>query len=66
MIDFVLQGDNGIGIQGIQGPRGEPGEKVKETAFWKYNLKSIIIKMWKHWEEIHLVFECLHCREISA
>lgn len=45
LIDFVLQGDNGIGIQGIQGPRGEAGEKVKETAFWKYNLKSINIKM---------------------
>lgn len=23
-----LQGKEGIGIQGIQGPRGEPGEKV--------------------------------------
>lgn len=27
---FVLQGENAIGIQGSQGPRGEPGEKVKE------------------------------------
>lgn len=29
LIDFhSLQGEEGIGIQGIQGPRGEPGEKV--------------------------------------
>lgn len=32
-IEFVLQGSNGVGIQGIPGPRGEPGEKVKEIQF---------------------------------
>lgn len=26
-----FQGEEGIGIQGIQGPRGEPGEKVNLT-----------------------------------
>lgn len=25
------QGEQGIGIQGIQGPRGEPGEKVSQS-----------------------------------
>ena len=28
-INFFMQGEEGIGIQGIQGPRGQPGEKVR-------------------------------------
>lgn len=25
---YIFQGEEGIGIQGVQGPSGEPGEKV--------------------------------------
>lgn len=31
----LLQGEEGIGIQGIQGPRGEPGEKVDHNEIKK-------------------------------
>lgn len=31
-LNMFFQGQNSIGIQGIQGPRGEPGEKVKERT----------------------------------
>lgn len=37
-----MQGEEGIGIQGIQGPCGEPGEKVDRDELQKE--KSINIK----------------------
>lgn len=49
---MFFQGQNGIGIQGIQGPRGEPGEKVKERTEnlrIEYKIKNTNKKLSRNW-----------------